>query len=347
MPKEDNYMVEYIQSIVDRERSQLKKHSAQIEAFTAYALTQGIVLEAHHFSYFYTIGVIVSSPGITERLLENETRERDRLFSFDSLSRRYPSKAFGPGYFSVETFSFMAHSHFRRELGLCNSFAPHFIALFWGKANAHMTRYISLDADRIKLNIDDGHVVEADTWYGAPFNENIAEITSGVVKLRPPSTLTDSELQMHFSSAYCLDIKWSQEGNIKTFQALEMKIESYRLKRHDNKVYPARYLHAEFDIQQGTFRHFDGAMQYFTKDEYLLRRDSDFNYNAKSLSQIKTQSEKLFKINGEIERDEWSELCCHFFAGNPLIIEYFTGSYPQHTIETLERIDARNERKHQ
>src|SRR5450830_1611495 len=89
MPKEDNDMVEYIQSIVDRERSQLKKHSAQIEAFTAYALTQGIVLEAHHFSYFYTIGVIVSSPGITERFLENETRERDRLFSFNSLSRRY------------------------------------------------------------------------------------------------------------------------------------------------------------------------------------------------------------------------------------------------------------------
>lgn len=137
---------------------------------------------------------------------------------------------------------------------------------------------------------------------------------------------------------YCLDIKWAQEGSIKTFQSLELKSENVKIEVDGVTVFPARYIHAEFDINAGTFRHFDGAMQYLSEIEYFARRDSDFNYNAKNHTQIKSQSRKLFKLNGPMQVKTWVDLVCHFLAGDPLAYEYFSGAYPRHLNEVLERI---------
>jgi hypothetical protein len=41
-----------------------------------------------------------------------------------------------------------------------------------------------------------------------------------------------------------------------------------------------------------------------------------------------------------MEVDEWSELFCHFLAGNPLAVEYISGSYPRHIDEALATIQA-------
>lgn len=129
--------------------------------------------------------------------------------------------------------------------------------------------------------------------------------------------------------------------SIKTFQALELKTQDIVIEV-DKKIYhPARYIHAEFDLESGMFRHFDGAVQLFLEDEYFMRRDSDLNFNAKNQAQIKARSKKLFKLNGALATADWVELCCHFFTTNPLTFEYFTGRYPEHTIETLARISSR------
>jgi len=86
------------------------------------------------------------------------------------------------------------------------------------------------------------------------------------------------------------------------------------------------------------FRHFDGAIQLFTQEEYFQRRDSDFNFALKNPAHIKPRSNKVFKINGPLRTEDWVEFCCHFFAANPLTFEYFNGEYPRHVTEILERI---------
>lgn len=169
-------------------------------------------------------------------------------------------------------------------------------------------------------------------------SDDIEKIPNGIVKLRPPLDLKHSHVDTFFADVHCLDIKWSQEKNIKTFQALELKSENVFLVIEGEKFFPARYIHAEFDLDVGSFRHFDGAVQYYSESEYLQRRESDFNYNAKSQAQIKSRSKKLFKLNGRIETKVWVELCCHFLTGNPLTFEYYNGSYPSHVQEALSRI---------
>jgi len=101
-------------------------------------------------------------------------------------------------------------------------------------------------------------------------------------------------------------------------------------------------MHAEFDISANCFRHFDGAVQLFLEDEYLQRRESDFNMNAKTIDHIKARSRKVFKLNGPITVKRWVELCCQFYSANPLAFEYFSKSYPANINETLAQIRARN-----
>jgi len=113
--------------------------------------------------------------------------------------------------------------------------------------------------------------------------------------------------------------------------------------RIDEELYfPVRYIHAEFDMNTNTFRHFDGAFHFYTEQEYYQRRDSDLNYNKKEYSQIKSRSKKLFKINGQISTETFVDLTSHFFSKNPLIYEYFTDQYPQHINEILEKIRNNN-----
>ena len=76
----------------------------------------------------------------------------------------------------------------------------------------------------------------------------------------------------------------------------------------------------------------------YTKEEYDLRKDQDFNYNNKNKLQLKTLSQKLFKINGEILLKDWVELTSQFLTGNPLILEYFEGNLPKHIIDLLKKI---------
>ena len=191
------------------------------------------------------------------------------------------------------------------------NFAPRFIEVFWNFRGAGVLKYLAIDEDRVRLDIDGSIYVELDTWFGARFNKDIAIIPSGLVKLRPPLDLSPIRVEFFFASAYCLDIRWDQEGSIKTFQALELKAENVTVEVNGEQFHPARYLHAEYDTTTRTFRHFDGAVQLYKSDEYLVRRDSDFNYNLKSVAQIKARSKKLFKLNGALQVDEWVELCCH------------------------------------
>lgn len=76
------------------------------------------------------------------------------------------------------------------------------------------------------------------------------------------------------------------------------------------------------------FRHFDGAIQLFTEEEYFQRRDSDFNMTMKNSAHIKARSSKVFKINGPLKTEAWVDFCCHFYTASPLTFEYYSGEYP-------------------
>lgn len=337
----DDMLAKHQQWMQEMEEKALGDAAAQVDEFKQLAQSKDVQVADITFRYSPPLGITASAPGLLRALLDVKPDGRDGLFSWPALMGSLQPSKFSEGTLRGNGFMALAHPCFRRQMHPMNNWAPRFIALFWALEDTNWEKSIALDEDRVRIDLDGPGYAEADTWYGPPFNREISQLQSGNVKLRPPADLTESRLEFFFSSAYCIDVRWSDSGSIRTFQALELKIDKVQLEFDGVMYHPARYMHAEFDTQQGTFRHFDGAVQYLTDAEYHARRDSDFSMVYKSTQHVKPKSKKVFKLNGIIEIDTWVELASHFFAGNPLMFEYFNGTFPQHILDLLTRIRAR------
>ncbi len=335
----DEMREQYARECDEQEKEELEKNRHLIDNFKKYCAKKGIFLNENCFSFIPTIGIIASQPGILEGLNPSIKKDKEHLLGFNLLLRNFDKKKFVNGFLYEENYMIMAHHYFRRGFSQSASFTPHFIDKFWSMEDKEIVPYISIDFDRVRINVDTTIMYfERDTWYGASFDKDISSISDGNTKLRPPLDIKDSYISFFFNDAYSLDSKWKTKDGIKSFQAEEFKTENIQLIEDGECFYPVRYIHAEFDIEKGYFRHFDGAVHLYRKDEYFQRRDSDFGYNNKNQNHIKCDSLKLFKMNGQVSVHTWIEYSSHFFSGNPLIIEYFEGEYPQHLQESLEKI---------
>lgn len=343
-PEIEKIMARHVSLMAKQARDELSKASELIEQFTELAAAKGVALDSLSFEYVQTIGIVASAPNIVRTLLGPIQTERDGLISYSDIAERLPPSQFQAGYFEGRDYMIMAHPCYRREMHPNANWAPRFVDLLWGFNLPNLKKYIAIDEERVRINVDGRAYFEEDTWDGAPFTDDIRNIKLGRVKLRPPLDLEASYVDLIFANAYCLDIQWSELNGIKTFQAMELKTDDVQISLEGKNYFPARYLHAEFDIFANCFRHFDGAIQFFLEDEYLQRRESDFNMTAKNAKHIKARSKKVFKLNGPLKTDSWVEFCRHFYAANPLIFEYFTGAYPEHVTDTLAKLQARNAR---
>lgn len=329
---------EYLQQLKDEEELELRKNSSLIDSFQAFVTKKNILFEIT-FHYERPIGIVARHKNIMKLVCLDIEQDKEGLFSWTVLQELFEKKRFMSGYLVSEDYMVMAHPYFRRNYRESNNYTPHFIDMFWRLNDEKIDAYIALDVDRVRINLDSSYYVEHDTWFGSPFNKSIQGIEDGVSKLRPPLDIDKTDIEFFFNSVFSLDIMWYTTGdNIKVFQAEEFKIDSYIIKLDGIKYYPVKYIHAEFDIELGYFRHFDGAIELYTEEEYFARREQNFNQKAKGSEQIKPNSIKLFKLNGEIAIDLWIEYISHFLSGNPLVMEYFSGEYPEHIVDALKRI---------
>jgi hypothetical protein len=280
-----------IERQIQEKAEEMKKHTSRIDAFIQLCSANNIIVTESDIQYNPAIGIHVDKEGILNSLLIDVLVDKDGLYSLKELFEVKSAKKTQSGFLLLSDYIVIASPLFRRKFSRHNNFAPHFIDLFWSMNDVSMEYSVALDKDRIR--IDDGSMwyMEEDTWYGAPFNEDISKISDGVVKLVPPFDLDDMDNSFLFNDAYSVEVKWSIKGDIKTFQAIEFQSEKITIKRHGENYHPARYLHAEYDMRKLSFRHFDGAVQYFNNQDYIARRDSDFNYDNKSKGLCCTNSD--------------------------------------------------------
>lgn len=326
-----------------RARDVMAQAAPRIERFTNLAASRGIKLLSSDFRYIRTIGVVAQSPSLARAMLSEATPDKEGLYGFGDILRLLPETARKEGFFCGTDYFAMAHPCYRREMHPDANWAPRFIEMLWALRDPNLDKRVAIDEDRLRIDVDGPEYFERDTWFGAPFNEDVGAIHPGIVKLRPPMDVHELLIKYYFAKCYCLDIKWTDRGPIKAFQALELKTEEVQVELNGVTYFPARYLHAEFDMTTGAFRHFDGAIQYLLPKEYHQRRDADFNFSAKDQRHFKARSQKVFKLNGPLKTDQWVELCCQFLVGNPLTFEYFTGSYPEHVNDAIAKMQARSE----
>lgn len=325
-------------------KEKLDKYYNLINSFIEYSKSKNISLKINSFDYIPTIGVICSYPNILLALNKNLKPDKEGLLDFNVLDNEYERKLFRSGYLYSDKYMAMASYCFRRSYCSANNFAPSFIDLYWNYENPSNDKYISLDLDRVRINVDNTIYVERDIWYGAKFIDKIENIEDGIIKLRPPLDIPKFNISSFFGDVYSLDIKWHTKNNIRVFQCEEFKNEAVKINICGHEYFPAKYIHAEYNIRTSSFRHFDGAIHFYTEEEYFNRRDTDFNHNYKNKDQIKGSSQKLFKINGSVSVDKWIELTSHFLYGNPLIYEYFEGKLPEKLTKIVQLLRKKQAR---
>jgi hypothetical protein len=325
------------------EREEIERNAEVIVAFTAHCAERGCQLTDSHFAYADVTGVTANSTGIVRTLYPELMADKDGLYSLRTLQDMdKPVVELSPislagGYVQTSNCVLFAHPLFRRQYYKDNNWAPSFINRFWRLREPAIVASIALDLDRVRIDLDGGAYFEKDRWLGASFKQDIAAIPDDIVQLRPSAEFEGHPAMRLFNNVFSLDIEWRTAAGIKTFYAEEFLDEEMLVNYGGADYFPTRYIHAEFDVAGGYFRHFDGAIHFYDIEDYMNRRDSDFNYNRKNPNPIKARSLKLFRLDGRVSVETWMELTTHFLSHDPLIIEYFTGSYP----EPLEQIRQR------
>ncbi len=305
---------------------ELTKHKATIESIVQELNAKEVPVRSEHFKYVPQIGIYLEYPGILRAICPDLVRDDDGLFSLNSMCQCLDFRRNEGGFIHADKYVLLVHPTFRRSMHPLAGYAPRFVDEFLVMTDGEIVTSIALDEHRIAIYTDGSIYKEFDTWFGQPFNQDIRTLKEGTVKLRPPAYLNPIQLDMYYKNAFSLDIKWSDKGTLRTFQAEEYKRENVTyIAEGGEEFFPVRYVHAQYDLDLDTFIHFDGALHLYDIDEYFARRDGDFNYNAKNDSHIKARSFKTFRMDGAIAQSAWSNLTTHFFAGNPLIVEYFTG----------------------
>lgn len=335
---EEEWLENYRRSLLERNQTELEAKRQTIEKFKSHCKELGLKLDDGDFEFIPTIGVVAKHPNILSLLDPEIRRDKEGLVSCEELFSRYEKSVTNPGYLCGEENMVMLNQVFRRGLSSHGNWAPRFVDELWRLDEPEIDAYISLDFDRVRVNVDNSCYFEEDTWYGAPFRKVIRSIPDGSTYLRPPQDLKQEHVAIFFASTYSLEMHWNTKGKLRTFQALEFRNDDIRLERNGAHVHPAKYLHAEYDLEAERFVHFDGAVQYYSETDYLLRRDSDFQKNVSRGDLIKADSEKAFRFNGDVSHEIWTKFTSHFLTGDPLVIEYFSGAYPPNVEEALARM---------
>jgi hypothetical protein len=330
---------EYLRQLEDRAREELAKNESLLQSFTELYLDTTGESEGPEYKYFHTIGITAEAPRITSKLLPKAQLDRDGLYSMSNLQNDLGMVSHKPGSLRSDGFEVLYDAAFRRGYYENNNWAPRFVDVFAQQVkNRALDCYISLDPNRVRINLDNLIYVEADTWYGPKFSESIEDIDNGNVKLSVPLDLQGHGASFLFNDVESLDLSWATKGRVRQFQAMEFKGSSVTSDRSGVAVHPVRYLHSEYDIDEHAFRHIDGALQFMTPDEYSRRKSSDFSHHWKDSKHIKAEYKKIFKVNGALDLGVWMELVSHFFHGNCLVHEYFTGEMPSHIQDAVRRI---------
>ncbi len=170
---------------------------------------------------------------------------------------------------------------------------------------------IAVDAEHLMPAAEFRPYFERDFWFGPPLSRDALDDPRAVgvtVHGDPEQGL------LHEYPRLFVDWRLDKEGR-KVVQLEE-------LSDHDSASRGSfrilRYLHAIRDIERGVFVHCDGAVRAYDTPAYARRVESMFVTGRQSA----THYRKLFRVDGVITTDQWSNVVAQWFRHNHLVMEY-------------------------
>ena len=182
---------------------------------------------------------------------------------------------------------------------------------------------VAFDERRIRPRSSYQMSIEKDYWFGPPLDE--ARLDDR--RRRDPETLVhrwpaDKEWGPLDGPYEQATIYTKLDGSVRTIEIEELF--DPRLAAQPCDLRLVRYLHAERDIEAQAFRHMDGAVRYYRPEAYEARRTMEWPRGDGQPDGRR----KVFRINGSIDTDTWSNIAALWFRGNELVCEALAALAP-------------------
>lgn len=168
---------------------------------------------------------------------------------------------------------------------------------------------------------------EYDYWFGPKYNDDISNIKEGCTRH------ASSETDKAFNNVEFTDFIWQKKDGEYQFEMEEVVCTETRALGRD--VYGCKYMHSFYNFQQGSFRHFDGAIRAYDIELMAERLEKPMDQMGH-----RAQYTKLFRMDGNISLNVWKSIVTKFMYCNPLIYEYFDAELPNDADATPEQSSA-------
>ena len=198
---------------------------------------------------------------------------------------------------------------------LCRNFTGRinrdFISKFISYYNVTKSKnifWIAIDPNRLIPKEQYYRFIELDTWYGPPYSEkNIDSLKHAGLTVIGRNKNTKMVFSNNIRST---EFFWEIDGIIKS-----LKVEE--LSEDQRTYYLNRFFHSQRDTSNQKFIHLDGKVNVYLPQMYNERLDNTFPKAKKPYRSV-----KLFRIDGNIKTEDWSEIMSYFYKGNEMVIEY-------------------------
>ncbi|CCH74605.1 hypothetical protein BN11_4600003 [Nostocoides australiense Ben110] len=170
---------------------------------------------------------------------------------------------------------------------------------------------IAIDTEHFTRAEDFRDSMEKDYWWGPALSSEALDdpLQTGVtVHADPDSGLT------HEYPRFFVDWRRDKEGR-KVVQMEELSDEPSSTR---SGLRLLRYLHAIRDTDNAVFVHCDGAVRAYDPDSYTARCEKQYVTGRESA----THYRKLFRVDGAISTQDWSDIVARWFRHNRLASEY-------------------------
>ena len=171
---------------------------------------------------------------------------------------------------------------------------------------------LAIDDRRLRLEQEHREFEERDYWFGRPLTDEVLDDMTAVGE----TFYGDPEGGLSFIHPYAgLSARWTTDGPLRTLEVEEFMPAGPRTA----ELVLARYLHAIRDTSKRTFIHCDCAVKAFDPKSYPSSQ-ARFRSRGKGL-----HYRKLFRVDGALPADAWSQILAAWFRGNRLALEYLEG----------------------
>jgi len=244
-----------------------------------------------------------SAPGLLERL------DADGLVFLDGLNAQPHGLLHGDR-------SFHYHQLLRRSF--MSNVNYELVGTLTGIAASSSVRVrVALDERRMRYRAEHDAILERDHWYGPPLDDAILDDLHSLLGETVHGDPREGRSSHHPYVATFFH--WTRgTGREDFYKTVEIE-ELVAVAQDEDGLVLARYLHAIRDTQRRVFIHCDGAVKAYERASYP-RFVKDFRERERP-----AHYRKVFRLDGEIRTEQWSNVVAQWFRGNLLVKEYLSG----------------------